>query len=564
MVDLPRIGLESLQAAVRSSAHLPLKGAEFMAQYECSVPRPSGDPLKLAFETGRSIIIIGANGSGKTRLGVHIERQIPAQSVQRIAAQKSLAIRDDINIISFDKATNLLRFGYQDGSPIHKEGHRWGSKPVTHFLSDFDALLQALFSEHSRVASEHLQGRKLNPNIPVPTTKLERLKTIWDGFLPHRALQIQEAAIQVCSQPSRGAAAYPGSDMSDGERAIFYFLGQSLVAPDNGVIIIDEPEGHIHKAILGALWDAIEKARPDCTFIYITHDLDFAVTHTASAKYFIRTYFHAPAGWEIEEVPENTGLPEQVVVELVGSRKPILFVEGQRDSLDLTIYQSHYTEFTIVPIGSCEGVIHSVASYKASAALHRLGVRGLVDGDDLDTIDITYLQDRDVDVLPVAEVENLLVLPGVFVALAEALLCPQPAELLTNLTSAVMKQATKNLDLVSARYATRQVDRRLKRVEVNAKDLSTLETMYQAQMATIDPALVFSTFKTKLEQRIQSADLTGVLRLYKSKGLLACAASLLGLKDQKYLLDKVGRLLGCSDGKRVREELMKVLPTIPV
>ena len=28
-----------------------------------------------------------------------------------------------------------------------------------------------------------------------------------------------------------------------------------------GAIIIDEPEGHVHKAVLGPLWDAIETAR---------------------------------------------------------------------------------------------------------------------------------------------------------------------------------------------------------------------------------------------------------------------------------------------------------------
>jgi len=63
--------------------------------------------------------------------------------------------------------------------------------------------------------------------------------------------------------------------MSDGERAIFYFLGQCLLAPADGAVIIDEPEGHVHKAVLGPLWSAIERARPDCAFIYITHESRF-------------------------------------------------------------------------------------------------------------------------------------------------------------------------------------------------------------------------------------------------------------------------------------------------
>lgn len=531
-------------------------------KFECSIPRPAGDQLNLTLECGRSVVIIGANGSGKTRLGVHIENGIRANSVHRIAAQKSLALSDTLSIISLEKANNFLRYGNPDGQEAFKAGGRWGGKPATHLLSDYDALLQALFAAHNRVASKHLQDRKVNPDIPVPTTKLDQLKKIWDGLLPHRALEIQEASIKVLPMLANGAGSYLGSEMSDGERAIFYFLGQCLVAPDNGAIIIDEPEVHVHKAILGSLWDAAEKARPDCGFIYLTHDLDFAVTHSASAKYFVRAYNHQPPQWDIEELPQNTGLPEQVVAELVGSRKPILFVEGERSSLDLTVYRSQYAGFTIVPVGGCEAVIHSVASYRRSAALHWLGVRGLVDADDRDPAEIFNLQANGIFVLPVAEVENLLLLPGVFLALAEALLCADPSERLANLTCEVMTEARTNLDLVSARHTTRQLDRRLKRIQLEAKNLGTLQSMYQAELATIDPTVTFNTSRTKLEQHIQSADLSGVLQIYDNKGLLARAAILLGVRDQSRLLEKVGRLLGGDEGKKVRDELTKALPNI--
>jgi ABC-type dipeptide/oligopeptide/nickel transport system ATPase component len=501
------------------------------SKYECRIPRPGASDLKLTLEGGSSIFFVGANGSGKTRLGVHIENKIPDEAVQRIAAQKSLAINDTINLISLERATNSLRFGYADlkldplGSRLHQ---RWGTAPATHLLSDFDALLQTLFAEHHHIASKHLQDRKTTPMIPVPTTQLEHLKEIWDGLLRHRALQILDSSIKVL--PKGSAGVYPESEMSDGERSIFYFLGQCLVAPANSVIIIDEPEGHIHKAILGPLWDAIEGARPDCSFIYITHDLDFAATRTASAKYFLKAYNHQPERWDIEELPEDTGLSENVVAELVGSRKPILFVEGVRGSLDLTIYRSQYPEFTVVPMGSCEAVIHSVASYRASAALHRLGVCGLVDADDRDGAEVAYLRTQNVEVLPVAEVENLLLLPDVFLALAKALACSNPIQQLAKLKQDVISDATTNLDLTSARFTTRCLDRRLKRVSMDAKDIATLCATYQAEIASIDPKAVFQAFRNKLDQRIQAAELPGILQLYDNKGLLARVAAHLGLK----------------------------------
>jgi len=530
---------------------------------ECSI-RSAGGGALLSFEPGQSLIFVGANGSGKTRLGVYIEKMLPARAVQRVAAQKSLDLSDEISLVSLERADNTLRFGRSDGNPAMKDTIRWGSKPATHLLRDFDALLQTLFADHNRIATDHLRRRKATPDIPVPTTKLDQLKAIWEELLPHRSLEILEASLTVRPESSISLRSYPASNMSDGERAIFYFLGQCLLAPEKGVIIIDEPESHIHKAILGLLWDAIEDARPDCSFVYITHDVDFAATHAAADKYFIRSYNHQPQTWDLEKLPEDTGLPEQVVVEIVGSRKPILFVEGDGGSLDLTVYRNLYSTFTIVPVGSCEAVIHSVASFKKRSTLHRLEVRGLIDADDRGSTDLTELRSRDVYVLPVAEVENLLLLPDVFLALAEVLICIDLPALLESLRREVAKVAMENLELVSARYTARQIDRRLKRVTLSTKDLASLQTTYQKEIATINAAKIFNSFRQKLEDRIQSADLPGILQLYKNDGLVALPARLFGLRDQKQFLEKLARILGGESGVKVRRELSNAVPKIPV
>jgi energy-coupling factor transporter ATP-binding protein EcfA2 len=530
--------------------------------YPCTIPKLDKNFLKLILASGDSMVIVGANGSGKTRLGVLLENQIPINKVQRIAAHKSLRINDQLNLIALERADKLLRFGHEQGETIKQAG-RWGNNPATHLLSDFDALLQTLFAKHNRAASKHLIERKIDPNVFIPTTELELLKSIWDKLLPHRSLEISEASVRVRSDPTSVTITYAGSEMSDGERAIFYFLGQSLLAPADSVIIVDEPEAHIHKAILSPLWRAIESARPDCSYVYMTHDLDFVAQHELATKYYLRAYSHAPTAWDIEELPKDTGLPEQMIVELVGSRKPILFVEGDRGSYDLSIYQSIYPDFTIIPIGGCEVVIHSVASFKNRATLHWLTVRGLVDADARDPSERVRLSAQDIYVLPVAEVENLLLLPNVFIALAQALISPDPEDLLKKLTDEVMVEAMNNVDRVAARYTSRQLDSRLKMVEVVAKDLAKLQKEFAIQLGTIDPTSIFNDFRARLVEKINANDLPGVLELYDNKGLLSRAANSLGVRDQKKLVQKLVFLLNDKGGTLLRQELSKVLPKIP-
>ena len=134
--------------------------------------------------------------------------------------------------------------------------------------------------------------------------------------------------------------------MSDGERVALYLIAQCLCIPQNKTIIIDEPEIHLHRSIMNKLWAEIEKNRPDCLFVYITHDTQFAANHIQSEKYWIKEYNWFT--WDYEKVKESD-LPEQLLLDILGNRKNVLFVEGTADSYDTKLYREIYKDFYIVP-----------------------------------------------------------------------------------------------------------------------------------------------------------------------------------------------------------------------
>lgn len=78
---------------------------------------------------------------------------------------------------------------------------------------------------------------------------------------------------------------YPFMSLSDGEKAVFYYIAHILLAKDNSYIIVDEPENHLHLALIMKLWDALELVRSDCQFIYLTHNLEFAASRNNAEKY---------------------------------------------------------------------------------------------------------------------------------------------------------------------------------------------------------------------------------------------------------------------------------------
>lgn len=535
-----------------------------MALAELLIPTQSGTyDLKLI--AGRSTILLGANGSGKTRLGVKVEQLLNPAVVRRIAAHRSLTMSDRIQSMALERALRALASGHPDEGGV-AQAHRWQQKPAIALLSDYDYLLQALFAEQSRTAVEHLEQHRSDPERQPPTTVLSRLKVIWERLLPHRRLRLLELAIEVRPPQIADGSGYPGSEMSDGERVIFYLLGHCLMAPPNSVIIVDEPELHIHKAILGKLWDSIESERPDCSFLYITHDLDFVVARPTAAKLVVRSF--TPEGrWEIEALPSGINLPDRVVSELVGARQPVLFVEGERGSLDATIYRWVYPDFLIQPIGSCDAVVHAVASFRKNELLHRLGsVSGCVDADARECQEITKLKEYGVYVLPIAEVENALLLPNVYRQLGIAMDFKRDdvENHLRRLTQDILAQASSDLELASVRYAVRRLDAELKKLAPAARTVGDLCERFQSAIMTVKPNEIAKSYQTKLEAAIERQNLEETLALYDNKGLLSMAARHLGFNGREEITEYAARLLGGKRGEDLLTALKAELPLIPI
>jgi hypothetical protein len=195
--------------------------------------------------------------------------------------------------------------------------------------------------------------------------------------------------------------------------------------------------------------------------------------------------------------------------------------------------------------------------------LHWLDARGLIDADHRSPESFAELLEKRVHVLPVAEVENLLLLPDVFTALAEALGL-DPVERLNKLTDKLL--ATEQAEMVGVRYASRRLDERLKRIDNAAKDLATLDASYKRELVGINPVAFFDEFKALFEKAIADRDVKLVLKLFDQKSLPSLAASVLDLKDNtQKIMGRVERLLGDKEkGEKLRAALAEHLPVIPV
>ncbi|WP_455811351.1 AAA family ATPase [Pseudomonas graminis] len=533
--------------------------------FSFSIP-VEGSNKEFIIESGQSIIFVGANGGGKTRLAVQVETSL-GEAAHRISAHRALSMNPSVNKISEKKALAGLRYGHPDISFQNRNGHRWEGKGAIKLLNDYDYLIQLLFADQANTTQ--LAYERFKPDSPVTNdefklTKLDQLNTIWKRLLPHRILHITSDDISVSVPGSESK--YNASEMSDGERAIFYMIGQVLTADHNQVLIIDEPELHIHRSIMSKLWDELEAARPDCGFIFITHDLEFAAARTAQ-KYVIRDYNSKPC-WTIEDVPQDSGFSEEIATLILGSRKPVLFVEGDdKQSLDLPLYRACYPEWTVIPRSSCTEVIHSVNTMRKNAAFTRIRCSGIVDADDYDESDKSYHSKRGVEVLPVVEIENLILLPDVSRAILEieGYSGDGLTAKLKELSDAIFSLVSNSdaIEQASVRYCLRRIDRMLKKIDLSAaKTITAITEEYQNKTVSLDIAAIGQSLVDKITHAVEQQDLTALLSCFDHKGMLNKAALILRGNSQKSFESWLIRELGSTKESAVRNAIQKSLPVI--
>jgi hypothetical protein len=129
-----------------------------------------------------------------------------------------------------------------------------------------------------------------------------------------------------------------------------------------------------------SLWDKLEEAQKDCLFVYITHDLNFASTRVSTTSIWVKD-FDGASKWSWEVVPEIDELPESLLLELLGNRRTVVFVEGEKGGKDHAIYQSIYRNYHVVPRSGCQRVIESARALRLNASFHHISVFGLIDRD---------------------------------------------------------------------------------------------------------------------------------------------------------------------------------------
>ena len=114
-------------------------------------------------------------------------------------------------------------------------------------------------------------------------------------------------------------------------------IGATVLTVEAGtVLLIDEPERHLHRSIIVPFLAAVFAKREDCAFVISTHELALPAANPASRVLMVRSCVwenNRAWAWDIDLLEPNAQLPEELRLAILGSRRKVLFFEGDRDEL---------------------------------------------------------------------------------------------------------------------------------------------------------------------------------------------------------------------------------------
>jgi hypothetical protein len=261
--------------------------------------------------------------------------------------------------------------------------------------------------------------------------------------------------------------------------------------------------------------------------------------------------------WDWDTVPKDEELSEPMLLEILGSRKPVLFVEGDKGSLDHFIYSKTYPDWTIIPAGSCEQVIHGTVSFTRLKTLHSNTCKGIIDFDARAGSDVRRVKKLGVEILDFAEIENALVAEPVLRVLSKKL-AHNEEQIVAAVKQRVLKLLEEHQDQVASRLAAAELETAFRHFSANAIGASALMESFRNAIEKIDPTAVHAKWTSEIRRVIEQQDYPEALKLYNNKGLAADAGSLLRTPMVPYVL----RVAQTKDAADLVSALQSVLPKI--
>lgn len=514
--------------------------------FNATVQLIGGSQLQIPVSQSEPLFVVGPNGAGKSGLMSSLYRLNQGNTI-RIAAHRQTWMES--NAIPFSPQEKISTEQNIKGTDAQASA-RWKEwNPNVRA----GLIIADVIDADNKLARELAEAYRSGDDAAATkiATKPQPLAEISELFASSGmpiALSIGDNSGIVASK--RGSAPYSIAQLSDGERAALLIAGKVLTAKQGTLILIDEPERHLHASIVTPLLVQLFAKRADCVFVVSTHELGLPVAMPNAKTVLVRDSQSTNddvTAWDLDILEPGVDVDDATKEAIIGARRKLLFIEGTATSLDKPLYEVLFPGVSIFPRQSCRDVEHAVASIRDSEAVTWVKAFGIVDQDQIPPGQRAALNGKGIYPLTVYSVESLYYSPTIVAAVAQrqcAVIQGDPAQMAQTASANLLAAIVSEVDRLAARMTEQAVK---DKISMHMPDWKGIQNGQNVSIS-VDAQTMYQTEKAQLQAWIAAADIGKIVARYPIRETMALSAVINALQfKSRGQYEAAVRKLVCDD-----------------
>ena len=497
------------------------------------------------------MFVLGANGTGKSSLMQHLYTSNRGNA-RRISAHRQTWFQSNAITLSPEQKrqteSNMLQIDTQPQA-------RW---------SDSYSAQRASIAIYDLIDAENVRARSIAGAVDSNNLALAQNRSKRDAPIEiiNELLRLSNIPIEISVRENEQVVAsknsgdpYSIAELSDGERNALLVAAEVLTVKEGTLILIDEPERHLHRSIISPLLTMLFARRPDCAFVVSTHEVMLPLDNPGARTLLLRDCNYegsSATAWDADLVLPETKIDDGLKKDILGARRRLLFVEGTEKSLDKPMYSLVFPGVSVVAKATCRDVEHATSSIRDASDLHWLEAFGIVDNDNRTPADLDRLKDKGVYAISTFSVESIYYHPDIQRRVAEryaAVTGKSASELLDDAKSAALAAVGSHVQRLSERTAEKAIRERFFRHLPGKEEIISAKPVN----VSIDIATIVEEERNSLQDALDSGRLEEIIVRHPIRETQALTeiAKKIGFQGREQYEGSVRKLL-MDDGEALK------------
>lgn len=380
----------------------------------------------------------------------------------------------------------LNQLGDPEGEEIQSQ---WSLDLVNNRFND---VINTLYRMKTKLVTEYgLNAVNAFEANSAATTNIQRIKDPAEPFIklfnellyPKRMAQIKPSSNSIRYFDDDGTER-DFSQLSSGEKEVIAITFDiQLQNPEDCIIVIDEPELHLHPELSYRLIKNLNSIGKNNQFILFTHSADIIGSSFDTGVWFLRPKTRVANENQVKKIDRNTlfeladvpNVREAIGVLSLG--KKLVFVEGEDVSIDRSVFSSlalsTKKDIAIIPSSNCR-MIENLSHFSEvlSRGIFGLELKMIRDRDGLTDEKIAELQAKSNNkliVLPFYHIENVFLDPDALLASSESILSSGKRKTKDQIVSELLRLAKQQIGFCAMNYVRQEIHLSSPKLDLSSK-----------------------------------------------------------------------------------------------